>query len=57
MFRTLLQKAVKVFASQVERNSLFEKPGEREATPPLGTPNGKAGGKAGGTDKEDGESQ
>ncbi len=24
-----------MFASQVARNSLFEKPGEREVTPPL----------------------
>jgi len=56
VFRTVLQKAVKVFASQVERNSLFEKPGERAFTPPLSATTAESGKTDAEVDQEDGES-
>ncbi len=54
VFRSLLQKAARVLASQVARNSLFEKPGERKATPPLSS-EAMASGKNGLSTQRDGE--
>ncbi|MEE2752261.1 MAG: hypothetical protein VX519_12585 [Myxococcota bacterium] len=52
VFRSILQKAARVLAAQVARNSLFEKPGERAVTLPL-KPEGPVAGANGIDSQED----